>query len=95
MSALFGHVKGSFTGAVRDRPGLLRAANKGMLFLDEIGVMGLDEQAMLLHALEEKSFTPLGSDKEVKSDFQLIAGTNCDLGVEVKAGGFVKTCLRV
>jgi len=88
MSALFGHVKGSFTGAVRDRAGLLRAANGGMLFLDEIGVMGLDEQAMLLHALEEKSFTPLGSDREVKSDFQLIAGTNCDLGLEVKAGRF-------
>lgn len=79
MSTLFGHVKGAFTGALRDRPGVLLTANHGMLFLDEIGTLGLDEQAMLLHALEDKSFLPLGADKEVKSDFQLIAGTNCDL----------------
>ncbi|HZS48443.1 MAG TPA: RNA repair transcriptional activator RtcR [Blastocatellia bacterium] len=88
MSTLFGHVKGAFTGALRDRPGLLRAANGGVLFLDEIGCLGLDEQAMLLRALEEKTFMPFGGDKEVKSDFQLIAGTNCDLALEVKAGGF-------
>lgn len=80
MSALFGHVKGSFTGALRDRAGLLRAANRGVLFLDEIGELGLDEQAMLLRALEEKVFLPLGSDREVKSDFMLIAGTNRNLG---------------
>ena len=79
MSALFGHVKGSFTGALRDRPGLLRAANRGVLFLDEIGELGLDEQAMLLRALEEKVFLPLGADREVKSDFVLMAGTNRDL----------------
>jgi len=79
ISTLFGHVKGSFTGALRDRPGSLQSANQGVLFLDEIGTMGLDEQAMLLHALEDKSFFPLGADKEVASDFQLIAGTNCDL----------------
>src|SRR6185436_9263176 len=69
MSALFGHVKGAFTGAVGSRPGLLRAADGGVLLLDEIGELGLDEQAMLLRALEEKSFLPLGSDREVKSDF--------------------------
>ncbi|MBM4297402.1 MAG: AAA family ATPase [Deltaproteobacteria bacterium] len=79
MSTLFGHVKGAYTGALRDRPGLLQSANQGVLFLDEIGTMGLDEQAMLLHALEDKSFFPLGADREVQSDFQLIAGTNCDL----------------
>ncbi|HKV38486.1 MAG TPA: RNA repair transcriptional activator RtcR [Blastocatellia bacterium] len=88
MSALFGHVKGAFTGAGRDRPGLLRAANRGILFLDEIGSLGLDEQAMLLRALEEKVFLPLGGDREVKSEFQLIAGTNSDLLVEVRQGAF-------
>jgi len=88
MSALFGHVKGSFTGAVRDRAGHLRAANEGVLFLDEIGTLGLDEQAMLLHAIEEKRFYPLGGDREVKSDFQLVAGTNSDLGVAVREGKF-------
>ncbi|MGH9768810.1 MAG: RNA repair transcriptional activator RtcR [Blastocatellia bacterium] len=88
MSTLFGHVKGAFTGALKDRPGLLRAASGGVLFLDEIGEMGVDEQAMLLRALEEKSFFPLGGDREVKSDFQLIAGTNRDLAVMVRSGGF-------
>lgn len=88
MSALFGHVKGAFTGAVRDRPGLLRSANEGLLFLDEIGELGVDEQAMLLRALEEKRFLPLGSDREASSDFQLIAGTNRDLADAVKTGRF-------
>jgi transcriptional regulatory protein RtcR len=88
MSALFGHVKGSFTGALRDRPGLLRAANRGVLFLDEIGELGLDEQAMLLRALEEKVFLPLGGDREVKSEFQLIAGTNRNLREMVRDGRF-------
>lgn len=88
MSALFGHIKGSFTGALNDRPGLLASANKGMVFLDEIGELGLDEQAMLLRALEEKRFLPLGSDTERESDFQLISGTNRDLLKEVKAGRF-------
>jgi transcriptional regulatory protein RtcR len=79
MSALFGHEKGAFTGAIRDRPGLLRKANGGLLFLDEIGELGLDEQAMLLRAIEERTFLPVGSDREVRSEFQLIAGTNRDL----------------
>ena len=87
-STLFGHIKGSFTGAVTDRPGLLRSAHKGLLFLDEIGELGLDEQAMLLKAVEEKRFLPVGSDHEVQSDFQLIAGTNRDLALEVDAGRF-------
>ncbi|MCK6500292.1 MAG: RNA repair transcriptional activator RtcR family protein, partial [Nitrospira sp.] len=88
MSVLFGHVKGAFTGAVKDRPGLLRAADGGVLFLDEIGELGMDEQAMLLRALEEKRFLPLGSDEEVTSDFQLIAGTNRDLPSAVRDGHF-------
>lgn len=87
-STLFGHKKGAFTGAATDRAGLLRTAHQGVLFLDEIGELGLDEQAMLLKALEEKRFFPMGSDKEVSSDFQLIAGTNCDLRVDVAQGRF-------
>ena len=88
MSALFGHVKGAFTGALKDRSGLLRSADGGVLFLDEIGELGLDEQAMLLRALEEKTFLPFGSDRETHSDFQLIAGTNRDLMRAVKDGSF-------
>jgi transcriptional regulatory protein RtcR len=88
MSALFGHVRGAFTGAVQDRKGLLVASDGGLLFLDEIGELGPDEQAMLLRAVEEKRFLPVGSDREVGSDFQLIAGTNRDLAAEVRAGKF-------
>ncbi|WP_067065419.1 RNA repair transcriptional activator RtcR [Roseateles chitosanitabidus] len=87
-STLFGHKKGSFTGAMADRAGLLRSADQGLLFLDEIGELGLDEQAMLLKAIEEKRFLPVGADREVGSDFQLIAGTNRDLRAEVAAGRF-------
>lgn len=87
-STLFGHKKGAFTGAAADRAGLLRTAHKGVLFLDEIGELGPDEQAMLLKAVEEKRFYPLGSDREVESDFQLVAGTNRDLRTEVAAGRF-------
>lgn len=88
MSALFGHRKGAFTGAVQDRPGLLKTADKGLLFLDEIGELGLDEQAMILRAVEEGRFLPVGADKEATSNFQLIAGTNRDLVDEVAAGRF-------
>ena len=88
MSALFGHVKGAFTGATGPRAGLLRMAEGGMLFLDEIGELGLDEQAMLLRAIEEKRFLPVGGDSEADSDFQLIAGTNRDLHADVEAGRF-------
>ncbi len=87
-STLFGHKKGAFTGAAADRAGLLRAAHEGVLFLDEIGELGLDEQAMLLKAVEEKRFFPMGSDREASSDFQLIAGTNRDLRRDVAAGRF-------
>lgn len=88
MSALFGHKKGAFTGAVQDRPGLLKSANKGVLFLDEIGELGLDEQAMILRAIEEGRFLPVGADSEASSEFQLIAGTNRNLMEEVAAGRF-------
>lgn len=88
MSALFGHVKGAFTGAMNPRLGLLREANKGLLFLDEIGELGLDEQAILLRAIEDKVFMPLGGDQEVSSDFQLIVGTNRDLFEQVRLGQF-------
>jgi len=88
MSALFGHKRGAFTGAVTDRRGLLAAADGGVLFLDEIGELGLDEQAMLLTAIEDKRFTPVGSERPVASEFQLVAGTNRDLGVEVEKGRF-------
>jgi len=88
MSALFGHIRGAFTGAAVDRPGLLRSADGGMLFLDEIGELGLDEQAMILRAIEDKRFLPVGADREADSDFQLIAGTNRDLAKCVADGSF-------
>lgn len=88
MSALFGHKRGAFTGAVSDRPGLLKTAHKGILFLDEVGELGLDEQAMLLQAIEEKRFMSVGADKETGSDFQLICGTNRDLRQHVSTGAF-------
>ena len=88
MSTLFGHVKGAYTGAVSDRAGLLAEANEGLLFLDEIGELGQDEQAMLLRAIEDKIFTPFGSDKEVSSNFQLIAGTNQNLYKRIEEGRF-------
>ncbi|MBO5307584.1 MAG: RNA repair transcriptional activator RtcR [Lentisphaeria bacterium] len=88
MSVLFGHKKGAFTGAIADRPGLLKKADKGILFLDEIGELGLDEQAMLLRAIEEKKFFPLGADTESESNFELICGTNRDLETAVSEGRF-------
>lgn len=94
MSTLFGHVKGSFTGALKDRPGLLKAAEGGLLFLDEIGDLGLDEQAMLLRALEEGRFLPLGADRAVESHFQLVAGTNVDLSRAVADGRFREDLLH-
>jgi transcriptional regulatory protein RtcR len=67
---------------------LLRSTHKGLLFLDEIGELGPDEQAMLLKAIEDRRFLPVGSDNEVQSDFQLIAGTNRDLSADVVTGRF-------
>lgn len=88
MAALFGHTKGAFTGALKSRDGFLLTANDGVLFLDEIGELGLEEQAMLLHAIENKTFHPVGSDTPVESNFQLIAGTNRDLKKEIELGSF-------
>ncbi|MGC4095132.1 MAG: RNA repair transcriptional activator RtcR [Polyangiaceae bacterium] len=88
MSTLFGHTKGAFTGAASDRAGLLRKADQGVLFLDEVGELGSDEQAMLLRAIEEKVFYPMGSDRELSSDFQLICGTNRDLRARIASGKF-------
>ncbi|MGP9690318.1 RNA repair transcriptional activator RtcR [Psychrobacter sp. NC44] len=88
MSVLFGHVKGAFTGAATSRDGLLKSADGGLLFLDEIGELGLDEQAMLLTALEEQCFYPLGSDTPISVSFQLMAGTNKDLRQAVANGEF-------
>lgn len=87
-SALFGHVRGAFTGAESAREGLLRSADGGLLFLDEIGELGPDEQAMLLRAVEEGTFLPVGSDATVTSRFQLVCGTNRDLAQEVQRGAF-------
>lgn len=88
MSALFGHEKGAFTGAATKRDGLLKSADGGLLFLDEIGELGLDEQAMMLRAIEEKTFLPVGADKPVSADFQLIAGTNRSLQNRISEGEF-------
>ena len=78
-SALFGHKKGSYSGAGADHDGFLKEADGGIVFLDEIGELPLEAQAMLLKAIEEKSFRPLGAAKDEHSDFQLICGTNRDL----------------
>ncbi|GHV64829.1 Fis family transcriptional regulator [Spirochaetia bacterium] len=103
-SELFGYEKGAFTGADEQTDGYLKEADKGILFLDEIGELGLNEQAMLLKAIEDKKFRRVGHrpgpgkrdsrnnqknvNPEVESDFQLICGTNRDLYAEVKAGRF-------
>lgn len=85
---LFGHEKGAFTGASSKKKGIFERANGGTLFLDEIGEIPLSTQVKLLKVLEEKKFTPLGSDKEITSDFRLISATNRDLDEEVKNKNF-------
>src|SRR5262249_9578853 len=85
---LFGHCKGSFTGADCDRPGLFQQAHEGTLFLDEIGDLALECQAKLLRALETKRFRPVGSREEVVADVRIIAATNRDLGNMVREGQF-------
>ena len=79
MSALFGHVKGSFTGATNDRPGVLKAAHLGMLFLDEIGEMPLPLQTRLLRVLEEKEIVRVGGTRPIPVDVRIISATHCDL----------------
>lgn len=87
-SELFGHTKGAFTGADRDRPGLFRAAHGGTLFLDEIGDMPMHLQPKLLRALETGQIMPIGSDRPVQVDIRLVAATNRNLAEEVRAGRF-------
>ena len=87
-SELFGHVKGSFTGANKDRAGKFEAANKGTIFLDEIGDMSLSAQAKVLRALQENTISRVGSDKDIKVDVRVIAATNKDLKKEIADGNF-------
>jgi two-component system nitrogen regulation response regulator NtrX len=87
-SELFGHVKGAFTGAVGDRRGKFELADGGTLFLDEIGDMSLKTQAKVLRALQEQVFEPVGSTSSVKVDVRVLAATNKELPVEIRAGRF-------
>jgi transcriptional regulator with GAF, ATPase, and Fis domain len=87
-SELFGHVRGAFTGAIRDRHGRFKQADQGTLFLDEIGSMSLPGQAKLLRALQEQEFEPVGSSATVRVDARVIAATNADLVAAVRAGTF-------
>ena len=87
-SILFGHTKGAFTGAARDRVGLVKLADQGTLFLDEIGELPLSAQKTFLRVLQERRFRPVGSSHELESDFRLISATNRDLAAMVQAGAF-------
>ena len=87
-SELFGHKKGAFTSAVKDRKGKFEQANGGTLFLDEVGDMSLSAQAKVLRALQEGKITPVGGDKEVKVNVRVLAATNKDLAEEIKKGDF-------
>ena len=87
-SELFGHVKGSFTGAIKDKQGKFELANGGTIFLDEIGDMSLVAQAKVLRALQESRVSPVGSDKEIKVDVRVIAATNKNLQKEIANGKF-------
>ncbi len=87
-SELFGHVKGAFTSAVKDRAGKFEAANKGTIFLDEIGDMSLSAQAKVLRALQENKISRVGTDKDIKVDVRVLAATNKDLKKEIDEGKF-------
>lgn len=87
-SELFGHVKGAFTSAVKDRAGKFEAAHKGSIFLDEIGDMSLSAQAKVLRALQESKISRVGDEKEIKVDVRVIAATNKDLKQEIAEGRF-------
>ncbi len=87
-SELFGHVKGAFTSAVKDRAGKFEAADKGTIFLDEIGDMSLSAQAKVLRALQENMITRVGADKDIKVDVRVVAATNKDLQKEIAEGRF-------
>ena len=87
-SELFGHMKGSFTGAVQDRAGKFEQAHKGTLFLDEVGDMSMAAQAKVLRALEESRVTRVGGQKARDVDVRVVAATNKELGEEIEAGNF-------
>ena len=87
-SELFGHVKGSFTGANKDRAGKFEAASGGTIFLDEIGDMSLSAQAKVLRALQESKISRVGSDRDIKVNVRVVAATNKDLKKEIEAGRF-------
>jgi two-component system response regulator HydG len=87
-SEFFGHIKGSFTGAISDKTGYFEAANGGTVFLDEIGNLSYDNQIQLLRALQERKIKPVGSNKEIEVDVRIIAATNEDLREAVKKGEF-------
>jgi len=87
-SELFGHVKGAFTSAAKDRAGKFEAANGGTIFLDEIGDMSLSAQAKVLRALQENKIQRVGSDKDIKVDVRIVAATNKDLKKEIENGKF-------
>jgi DNA-binding NtrC family response regulator len=87
-SNLFGHVRGSFTGAVADKKGLFKAADGGTIFFDEIGTVPLETQAKLLRVLQEREFTPVGAVEPIHSDVRVLAATNADLTKAVAEGRF-------
>ena len=87
-SELFGHVKGSFTGAIKDKQGKFELANNGTIFLDEIGDMTLIAQAKVLRALQESKVSPVGSDKEIRVDVRILAATNKNMKQEIESGKF-------
>lgn len=87
-SVLFGHRKGAFTGADTDATGLVQLADRGTLFLDEVGELPLETQKKFLRTLQEKKFRPLGSGKEISSDFRLVSATHRDLAQRVEQGRF-------
>jgi two-component system response regulator HydG len=87
-SKFFGHIKGSFTGAVNDKTGRFESANGGTIFLDEVGNLSHDVQMQLLYALQERKAKPVGSSNEIKVDIRVIAATNEDLSEAVKRGDF-------
>ncbi|MBV8115256.1 MAG: sigma-54-dependent Fis family transcriptional regulator [Silvibacterium sp.] len=87
-SILFGHVKGSFTGAIANRKGLFETANRGTIFFDEIGTVGPEIQVKLLRVLQDREFMPLGSNESIRVDVRIIAATNADLRKLVDEGKF-------
>ncbi len=87
-SILFGHVKGSFTGAIANRKGLFETANRGTIFFDEIGTIGAETQVKLLRVLQDREFMPLGSNETIRVDVRIIAATNADIRKQVEDGKF-------